>query len=344
MPKSPLFAKISSTLAALLFLGLGLMLSSCEPGSPDKQDSQAGQIEAQDSLHTADKRQTKDSIAPKMEWFRNAKLGIFIHFGIYAVDGVRESWSFYRGTVTKEDYYAQRKRFTASNYNPTAWAELFKEAGARYAVLTAKHHDGVALYDSKYSQLDVVDTTPAERDLVGPYTQALRKEGLKVGLYFSHLDWGHPDYASVYNHEKPDSLRHEDTNRYAYPQDEVEQPKQWEQFLTFHRQQIKEIITRYDPDLLWFDGDWERSKEQWRMKELRQQIMDWSDGPIILNSRMKGYGDYATPEQYIPLHQKKEPWELCLTLNESWGYQPRTATTKAYLCWWTSLLGSSPKG
>ena len=121
-------------------------------------------------------------------WFQEAKLGIFIHWGIYAVDGVAESWSFFRGEVSHEDYMAQRKGFTASKYDPEAWADLFKRAGAQYAVLTTKHHDGVALWDTQQGDLSVVKQTPAGRDLIAPWVKAIRKKGLKVGLYFSHLE------------------------------------------------------------------------------------------------------------------------------------------------------------
>lgn len=132
------------------------------------------------------------------DWFKQAKLGIFIHWGIYAVKGVGESWSFYHGSISYEDYMAQCEGFTAKNYDPEAWAELFKRAGARYAVLTTKHHDGVALWDTKQNDLSVVKKTPAGRDLIKPYVEALHKNDLKVGLYYSHLDWSHPDYATVY--------------------------------------------------------------------------------------------------------------------------------------------------
>jgi alpha-L-fucosidase len=111
---------------------------------------------------------------PMQQWFRDAKLGIFVHYGIYAVDGVAESWSFYTGQVTYEQYMNQRHGFTAARYDPREWAALFARAGARYAVLTARHHDGVALWDTAHGNLNVVDHTPAGRDLVGPYAEALR--------------------------------------------------------------------------------------------------------------------------------------------------------------------------
>jgi len=106
-------------------------------------------------------------------WFERAKLGIFVHYGIYAVNGIAESWSFFSGQVGHDDYLRQLEGFTASSYDARAWAELFEAAGARYAVLTAKHHDGVALYDTAASELSVVKATPARRDIVREYVDAM---------------------------------------------------------------------------------------------------------------------------------------------------------------------------
>lgn len=252
-------------------------------------------------------------------WFRDARLGIFIHWGIYAEGKGNESWVYHDGKMPKDEYFAQARTFTAADYHPEQWAALFREAGARYVVLTSKHHDGFALWDTALSKLNAKDGSPAGRDLIGPYCEAVRHEGLKVGLYFSHLDWSHPDYASVMPpgaklHRKP-----EHSNPLGYPQGE-ENPAAWERFLAFHRGQLRELSTRFHPDLLWFDGDWERSAEQWRFPELRTMLKELNP-EVILNSRMGGYGDYETPEQFIPLVQPKGPWELCLTINDSWGYQ-----------------------
>ena len=132
------------------------------------------------------------------DWFRNAKLGIFIHYGIYAVGDVSESWSFHNGNISYEDYMKQCEGFTASKFDAKKWAELFQKAGAQYVVMTAKHHDGVALFDTGYSDLSVVKKTPAARDLVKEYTAAMREAGLKVGLYYSLIDWSDPRYRTVY--------------------------------------------------------------------------------------------------------------------------------------------------
>lgn len=258
-----------------------------------------------------------DTIPEKMDWFTEAKLGIFIHWGIYAVNGTAESWAFFNNEVPYDEYMSQTEGFTASQYDPDAWADLFKRAGAKYAVLTSKHHDGVALWDTDLSDLNVVDATPAGKDLLTPYTEALRNEGLKVGLYFSHLDWSHPDYASVVPPSMEDA---EERNPYAYPAKGEEDPEAWERFLEFHRGQIREIMDQFHPDLYWFDGDWERTDEQWRMKEVREMIL--SEYPdAILNARMRGHGDYETPEQGIPINPPDGPWELCMTINDNWGFR-----------------------
>jgi len=258
---------------------------------------------------------------PKMQWFAEAKLGIFIHYGIYAVNGIGESWSFYKHEITHEEYMKQAEGFTASKYDPTAWANLFKEAGARYAVLTTKHHDGFALWDTKLSNINSVKGSPAKRDLVGPYCEALRAQGLKVGLYFSHLDWTHPDYASI-------AATYDNKNEFSFSKDGKDHLDKWENFLKFHRGQLNELQTLYKPDLLWFDGDWERSAELWQMKELRETLLK-AQPNVILNSRMSGYGDYATPEQGIPVVAPKGPWELCMTINDNWGYQGKDNNYKS---------------
>ena len=252
------------------------------------------------------------------EWFKDARFGIFIHWGIFAVDGNGASWPIFNKQVSYEAYMAQGKKFTASHYDPLAWAKLFKQAGARYAVLTTKHHDGVALWDTRQKSgdkiLSVVEQTPARRDLVEPFVQAMRQDGLKVGLYFSHLDWSNPDYRA-FAAKNPDKF-----NPVRDSADGKDHPEMWARFLRFHRAQLKELCTRYKPDLLWFDGDWERSADQWDMAGLRRQLKSWDPG-VLLNSRMGGYGDYETPEQGVPFSNLGTPWELCMTMGPGWGYR-----------------------
>jgi alpha-L-fucosidase len=255
-------------------------------------------------------------------WFADAKLGIFLHYGIYAVDGVAESWSFYDGgPLTREQYMKQLGGFTAAAYDPGQWAALFARAGARYAVLTARHHDGVALWDTEAPHgLSVARDTPAGGDLIAGYAEALREHGLKVGLYYSHSDWSHPDYPTV-RHPDPDPTQAAvNDSRLSTPPAGAEDPAAWRRFLDYRNAQVRELTTRYRPDLLWFDGEWERSEEQWGIEELADEIV--AVNPLtVLNARMLGRGDYATPEQGVPMTAPEGPWELCLTVNDSWGYQ-----------------------
>lgn len=249
----------------------------------------------------------------RMQWFADAKLGVFIHWGIYAVNGIDESWSFYNGYIPYDEYMKQLQGFTANRYDPEQWARLIKDSGARYAVLTAKHHDGVALWDAKQG-ISAKRDTPARRDLVGPFVDALRAEGLKAGLYYSLIDWSSPDYDGF--------LR--DRKRYEAKDD----PARWNRFVDFYQGQLRELSQRYDPDLYWFDGDWEHDAAQWRADETRAMLLARNPN-AILNSRLAGHGDYATPEQGVPiLAPSAKYWELCLTLNDSWGYQPNDRNYK----------------
>lgn len=261
----------------------------------------------------------------RLAWWKSAKLGIFIHWGYYAVDGIAESWSIWNGQITHGDYLEQAKGFTAERYDPMAWAELFSEAGARYAVLTSKHHDGVCLWDTRLTHLNVAEKTPAGRDLIGPYCEALREKGLKVGLYFSLCDWSHPDYTVPFSRANgPDSVYLTDD----YPRIGQEALTPWDRFLLYYQGQVRELSDRFQPDLFWFDGDWEHTAEEWRAKDLRDSILAWNPHAII-NSRLQGYGDYQTPEQDPPLERLGGPWELCMTINDNWGYRPSDTNYKS---------------
>ncbi|MEQ9217480.1 MAG: alpha-L-fucosidase [Cyclobacteriaceae bacterium] len=254
---------------------------------------------------TGQQKITPESIEEKMQWFADAKLGIFIHWGIYAVNGVSESWSFHNGQISHEDYMKQVEGFTAKNYDPEAWADLIKESGARYSVITTKHHDGVALWKS--GPVNVVEDTPAGRDLLTPFYKALRARDIKAGAYFSLIDWSHKNY--------PGFLK--DSARYQI----ADQPRRWEKFQKFNLGQIEEISAKFKPDLWWFDGDWEHSAEEWKSTEIRDIILSGKPNAII-NGRLQGYGDYETPEQNFPVSRPAYPWwELCMTTNDNWGYR-----------------------
>lgn len=251
-------------------------------------------------------QESAEAKARRMEWFADAKLGIFIHTGIYAVDGVDESWSFYNGKMSYEKYMKQLKGFTARKFDPLYWADLFAGAGARYAVISSKHHDGVAMFDTRMNDLSIVKKTPARKDIVEPFCKAIRDKGLKVGIYYSLIDWSHPDYPNFTKEKK------------KYENDTV----RWNRFLVFMNGQLDEIATRFNPDLWWFDGDWEFDAKTWRAPQVREKLLGYNAGTII-NSRLQGYGDYDTPENGVPITKPAGSWwELCMTMNDSWGYQP----------------------
>lgn len=255
-----------------------------------------------------------DSIRDKMQWFADAKLGIFIHWGMYSVNGIGESWSFHNKEISYADYLKQMKGFTASKYNPDAWAALIKQSGARYAVITTKHHDGMALWPTKQNHVSVMKNTPAKKDVLKPFYEALDKQGIKRGAYFSLIDWSYPDYPGFLN----------DSNRY----DAAKDPARWKKFQNFFQAQIDEVNAAYKPDLWWFDGDWEHSAEEWQSVKVRNEILNVNPNAII-NGRLQGYGDYETPEQNFPVSRPKYNWwELCMTINNSWGYQPKDTAWK----------------
>lgn len=253
-------------------------------------------------------------IEEKMQWFADAKLGIFIHTGIYAVNGIDESWSFFNKKISHVDYMKQLNGFTLKKYDPAYWAELIKESGARYSVITTKHHDGVAMYDTKMNDLSIVKKTPAKQDMIKPFFEELRKRDIKCGAYFSLIDWTHPDYPGFLS----DSARYKITDDY----------ERWNRFRTFFQGQISEVNTNLKPDIMWFDGDWEHSAEQWESEKVRQQILT-TNPTAIINGRLQGYGDYETPEQNFPVSKPDYRWwELCMTINNNWGYQPTDTNWK----------------
>lgn len=250
-------------------------------------------------------RETDKEKEKRLQWFEDAKLGIFIHWGIYSVNAIDESWSFFNDYISHEDYMGQLAGFTAKNFDAAEWGKLIAESGAKYSVITTKHHDGVALWDTECNDLSVVKKSPAEKDLIAPFVNELRNNDVKVGLYYSLLDWSHPDY--------PNKTR----NIKRYTGD----AERWDRFVDFNFCQLEELSKRFKPDLYWFDGDWEQSAEKWKAKELSEALRGWNKD-VILNSRIRGYGDYDTPEQGLPVTRPDNRyWELCMTMNDSWGYQ-----------------------
>ena len=186
------------------------------------------------------------------------------------------------------------------------------------------------------SDLSVVKQTPAGRDLIAPYAQAMHEAGLKVGLYFSHLDWSHPDYAPLPPAERtkdnfPMPLTdHSHDPYHQYWSELGPNTPAWQRYLAFHRAQLRELCTNYGQiDILWFDGEWTPDDDAyWQMPELRDKLHAWQPN-VILNSRLRGLGDFKTPEQGIPIERPEGVWEFNTTINDSWGYKPNDHNYKS---------------
>jgi alpha-L-fucosidase len=267
------------------------------------------------------------AVADRMAWWREARFGMFIHWG--AVTTIDSKWKDVQGDGTwvlkkaqapVSEYKAALAAFNPVKYDPEAWARTAKEAGCGYVVLVARHHDGFCNWDSKVSEFDVAHTA-WKKDIIRPMAAACRKQGLKFGLYYSILDWTQPDYSPrLPNNDEP------------LP----EGGAKYERFVEYVRAQLTELINDYQPDLLWFDGEWEKTWTSENAKSLEAMIRSLKPD-IILNNRIgKGRtglagltapgapkaGDYATPEQEVPARAIPGlDWETCMTIGDAWFYR-----------------------
>jgi alpha-L-fucosidase len=252
-------------------------------------------------------------------WFDTARFGMFIHWGHASRQGWELSWPLVGGSpvfpycqdIPAAQYHAGAPRFCPRPGAARDWMERARRAGMTYAVLTTKHHDGFALWPSRASDWSIA-RTPYGGDLVREYVDAARAAGLRVGFYFSLSDWHHPDYPPFTDADRP----------YRYGQEPRPTPEQWQRFTAVLFAQIEELLTGYGRiDLLWFDGGWERSPEAWRTAELEARIRALQP-EILINDRLPGAGDFDTPEQFVPPQPPARAWETCLTMNDSWGWNP----------------------
>lgn len=265
----------------------------------------------------------------RLTGFLNDRFGLFLHFGLYSIPA-RGEWVQSNERITAEEYRRYFEQFNPREYCPREWVKLAKECGMRYAVMTAKHHDGFCLFDSRLTDFKSTNT-PAGRDLIREYVEAFRAEGIRVGLYYSLLDWHHPDYPAYGDKQHP--MRDEEAYR-GIPQD-------FSNYLRYFHGQVRELLTNYGKiDLMWFDFSYQDSVndmtgEKWGATELIRMIRSLQPD-IVLNDRMGGhtgsihptlqYGDFVSPEQYLPPKGMTDengspiPWEACVTLNDHWGY------------------------
>ncbi len=237
------------------------------------------------------------------EWFNEARYGLLIHWGAHAVAG-RGEWARNRERIPRDDYsrlYAER--FSAENYDPAAWATLAKDAGMGYVVLTARHHDGFALWPTKTGEFHAGRIGP-RRDLVGPFVEAMRDAGLKVGLYYSPADWSHPDYPGPFFRDWP-GIHH-------WASAEAR-----ERFIAYYRAQLVELMTNYGRiDYLWFDGCIPHDLHR---REINEELLRLQ--PHLLITERNGPPSHVKiSEQAIRAPAADVLWEACVTLNDNWGW------------------------
>ncbi len=254
-------------------------------------------------------------------WFRNARFGMFIHWGLYSITA-KDMWYYSKEEVPREKYEKLFNRFNPIDYNPSQWAELARDAGMKYAVITTKHHDGFCLFDSKLTDFKITNT-PYGKDLIKPWIEAFRNVGLKVGFYYSLLDWHHQHYTI-------DSL---------HPQRNDEEAKsgkrEWSQYVSYLHGQLRELLTNYGKiDILWSDFSYEgKGAKEWESEEIIRMTREINP-EILINNRLGLPEDFTTPEQYIPEDvikdgDKTRMWESCMTIGQSWGYYRQDPENKS---------------
>ncbi len=267
----------------------------------------------------------------RTRWFLSDRFGMFIHWGLYAIPA-RGEWIKSIEQISDEDYQPYFDEFNPTNFQPKVWAKIAKQAGMKYAVLTAKHHDGFCLFDSQLTDYKSTNTQ-AGRDLVREYVEAFRAEGLKVGLYYSLIDWHHPGYPAYGDRIHP--MRENEAFK--------GQERDFAAYLDYMHGQVAELLTNYGKiDIVWFDFSYDDLMgEAWRATEL-VEMMRRLQPDILMDNRLGASGegndrfttknpeifagDFACPEQIIPpaglvdADQQSVPWEACITLNKHWGY------------------------
>jgi alpha-L-fucosidase len=270
-----------------------------------------------------------------MKWWREARFGMFIHWGLYAVPageykGQRSTnigeWIMEWANIPRAEYEKFAPQFNPVKFNAAEWVHIAKNAGMKYIVITSKHHDGFSMYDSHVSHYDIVDSTPYHKDPIKALALEAKKQGLKFCFYYSILDWHHPS-AYVDAPGKDPTAGNFKTKM---------KPGGKEEYVAYMKAQLRELIMTYNPAVLWFDGEW----QDWWTEEDGEDLYRYVRGlkpDIIINNRvgkgrqgMQGMskgdreyvGDFGTPEQQIPANGLSGvDWESCMTMNDTWGFK-----------------------
>jgi len=279
-------------------------------------------------------------------WFIYDRFGLFIHWGIYALPA-RHEWVKSREHLTDQHYQRYFDHFDPDLYDPVTWARTAKRAGMRYAVITTKHHDGFCLWDSQLTDYKATNT-PAGRDLVREWVEAFRAEGLKIGFYYSLIDWHHPEFPVDGLHPQREDLEFREQTR----------DRDIRKYGEYLHGQVHELLTSYGKiDLIWFDFSysdrnwgWSRGKgkEDWQAEKLVHMVRELQPD-ILINNRTQVDPDFYTPEQvqprgWVEINGERVTWEACQTLNGSWGYDRDNLNWKAPDLLACMLIDSVSKG
>jgi alpha-L-fucosidase len=232
----------------------------------------------------------------RLAWWQAARFGMFIHFGVYSTIG-RHEWAMEDEAIPEAEYVQHAPAFHPHVGSPRAWAKLAKQAGMKYMVMTTKHHEGFCNFDTTLTDYNAVKQGPG-RDLVREYVEAARAEGLRIGFYYSLMDWHHPDGANCATDEEARK-----------------------RFVEYTHGLIRELLTNYGKiDILWYDVSWPLDVRGWESERMNTIVFTLQP-EILVNNRNKLTGDFSTPEQRIVAETGGRAWESCMTMNDSWGYQ-----------------------
>ncbi|MGD9519294.1 MAG: alpha-L-fucosidase [Armatimonadota bacterium] len=261
--------------------------------------------------------ETPEQKARRMAWFNEARFGMFIHWGIYSVPAGEwkgnkghGEWIMLSGNIPSPEYEKFAAQFNPVQFNAREWVRIAKDAGMKYIVITAKHHDGFSMYDSALTDYDIVDATPYKRDPMKDLAEACREAGLKFCFYYSIADWHHPDMPPQYCQNKFHGAPNPNADL--------------EKYVEYMKGQVRELLTNYGPiGIMWFDSGGAFSgyemAELIHAQEIIEEIHKLQPNCIV-NNRLGLPADYGTPEQHIPGTKPRDPFEVCMTLNNHWGY------------------------
>lgn len=294
----------------------------------------------------------------RMAWWRDARFGLFIHWGLYAVpagqyggqrSGGTGEWIMAWANIPRAEYEQLAQLFNPVEFDAAEWVRIARDAGMKYVVITAKHHDGFAIYDSDVSAYDVADATPFGRDPLGELAEEARRQGLRFGVYYSIMDWHHPSQYVAADGRDSTAGAFENHMRRGRK----------EEYVRHMKSQLREIVDAYRPDILWFDGEW----VDWWTEDDGKDLYAFVRGlapEILVNNRvgkgrrgMEGLtardqeyaGDFGTPEQQIPPNGLPGvDWESCMTMNDTWGYNAYDHNWKSAETLLRNLIDIASKG